>query len=73
MKYLLLKKAEKNCLLLITLLIGSFGYAQIAQRGTATTATTTNSSLAVNKPSGVLAGDVMIANILHNDTSNNIT
>jgi hypothetical protein len=73
MKYLLLKKAEKNCLLLITLLIGSFGYAQIAQRGTATTATTTNSSLTVNKPSGVLAGDVMIANILHNDTSNNIT
>ena len=73
MKYLLLKKVEKNCLLLITLLISSFAYAQIAQRGTATTATTTNSSLTVNKPTGVLAGDVMIANILHNDTSNNIT
>ncbi len=35
----------------------------IAQRGSATTATTTSSSLTINKPTGVVAGDVMIVNI----------
>ncbi len=37
--------------------------AAIAQRGTATTATTTNTNLTINKPTGVVAGDVMIVNI----------
>jgi hypothetical protein len=39
------------------------GWGQIAQRGTATSATTTTLSLTINKPSGVVAGDVMIVNI----------
>jgi len=37
--------------------------AQIQQRGTATSATTTNSSLTISKPAGVVAGDVLLVNI----------
>ena len=37
--------------------------AVIGQRGTATTATTTNTNLTINRPTGVVAGDVMIVNI----------
>jgi hypothetical protein len=42
-------------------------FGQIAQRGTATSATSTNTNLTINKPTGVVSGDVMIVNI----TSNN--
>ena len=35
----------------------------INQRGTATTGTTTGTSLTISKPSGVVAGDVLLANI----------
>lgn len=42
---------------------GSHAFAQIVQRGTATSATTTNTTLTINKPTGVVAGDVMIVNI----------
>ena len=37
--------------------------AQIAQRGTATTGTSTSATVTVNKPTGVVTGDIMIANI----------
>ena len=37
--------------------------AAIAQRGSATTATTNNANLTINRPLGVVAGDVMIVNI----------
>jgi hypothetical protein len=37
--------------------------AQIASRGTATTATTTNNSLVIAKPAGVVQGDIMLVNI----------
>ena len=37
--------------------------AQILQRGSATSATSTSSSITINKPTGVVAGDIMIANI----------
>ncbi|MCX6922136.1 MAG: YDG domain-containing protein, partial [Verrucomicrobia bacterium] len=37
--------------------------AVIAQRGTATTGTTSSTSLEIAKPAGVVAGDIMIANI----------
>src|SRR5205823_12829996 len=37
--------------------------AAIALRGIATTATTTTTTLTITKPTGVVAGDVMIANI----------
>jgi hypothetical protein len=45
------------------LAIGNSVFGQIAQRGTATSASTTNTTLTINKPTGVVAGDVMIANI----------
>ena len=38
-------------------------FAAIALRGSATSATTTNTTLTINKPTGVVAGDVMIVNI----------
>ena len=37
--------------------------AQIAVRGTATTATATTNTVTINKPTGVVTGDIMIANI----------
>ena len=37
--------------------------AAIEQRGSATTGTTVNTSLTIGKPTGVVAGDVMIVNI----------
>lgn len=38
-------------------------FGQIAQRGSATTANSTNTTLTINKPTGVVSGDVMIVNI----------
>ena len=38
-------------------------WGQIAQRGTATTATATNASVTINRPTGVVQGDIMFANI----------
>jgi hypothetical protein len=63
MKNLLLKKVEKSCIVLITLLVGSFGYAQITQRGVATTATSTTTSLVISKPVGLTVNDLMIVNL----------
>ncbi len=62
-------------LLFMTLFLGSTeGWGQIAQRGTATTnaAALSGSSrvLTINKPTGVVAGDVMIASIVQNETDN---
>jgi hypothetical protein len=37
-------------------------FSQIAQRGTATSGTSTNSTLTIAKPTGVVAGDLLIAN-----------
>ncbi|MFM7310452.1 MAG: hypothetical protein ACKOZY_07570, partial [Flavobacteriales bacterium] len=39
------------------------GWSQIAQRGTATSAISTTATVTINKPTGVVAGDMMIANI----------
>lgn len=50
---------------LFTFLAGTV-WGQITQRGTATSGTTTTTSLTVNKPGGVIAGDVMIVNITQN-------
>jgi hypothetical protein len=43
--------------------------AQITQRGSATTATGIT-TITINKPTGVVAGDVMIVNIVQNETNN---
>ena len=48
---------------LILFLAANLGFGQIAQRGTSTTATTATNSLTITKPSGVVAGDIMIVNI----------
>lgn len=66
---------RKYCLpfiFLLTLILGGSlqGMGQIAQRGSATSATTTGTTLAINKPTGVVAGDVMIVNIAQYSTSN---
>jgi hypothetical protein len=47
-------------------------FGQIAQRGTATTASTNaaTSAMTINKPTGVVAGDLMIVSIVQNETDN---
>lgn len=56
---------------IVFLLATSLGYGQIAQRGAATTSTSTNSNtITINKPVGVVAGDIMIANINSTDGNN---
>ena len=74
MKNLLLKKVEKNCVVLVTLLVSSLGNAQIAQRGTATTATSISTTLTINKPTGLTINDLMIVNLAQgNDNTTNPT
>lgn len=66
---LFLKKSKSNFkglfLVLLTLISYSNNlFSQIAQRGAATTATSTNNNtITIAKPAGVVAGDIMIANI----------
>jgi hypothetical protein len=59
--------------LLLTFL-SSTSWGQIAQRGNATTNSATLSgsgrTLSINKPTGVIAGDVLIASIVQNETDN---
>ncbi len=46
-------------------------HAQITRRGTATTnANNGGLSLSIDKPTGIVAGDILIANILQNETDN---
>jgi hypothetical protein len=45
------------------LLVSAQSWGQIALRGTATTNASTSASVTVNKPTGVVAGDIMIANV----------
>jgi hypothetical protein len=64
---------SKAMLLLVFALGGNVVFAQIAQRGSATTATVNaqnSPTLTINKPTGVVAGDVMIVSILQNETDN---
>jgi hypothetical protein len=48
-----------SCLFLSSTVAG-----QITQRGTSTNGTSTNTNLTINKPAGVVSGDVMIVNIV---------
>jgi hypothetical protein len=50
-------------ILLAFVLSSSMVYSQIALRGTATSAINTAASVTVTKPTGVVAGDLMIANV----------
>ncbi len=47
----------------LLLIAASTSWGQIAQRGTATKAISTSASLTITKPTGVVSGDIMIANI----------
>ncbi|HEY4498979.1 MAG TPA: polysaccharide deacetylase family protein [Candidatus Paceibacterota bacterium] len=47
------------------LVVPTSASAAVAQRGSATSATTGDSTLTIAKPTGVVAGDVLIANISH--------
>lgn len=42
---------------------GSEAFGQIAQRGSATSANSTNTTLTITKPTGVVSGDLLIVNI----------
>ena len=46
-------------------------YSSISQRGLATTATSGSGKLTIDKPTGVVAGDVLIVSIVQNDATNN--
>lgn len=75
MKFLFRKNLLKAFLsltfLFATLLLPHHSFAQITQRGSSTTAANQNSTtLTINKPTGVVAGDVLIVNIAQNETSN---
>jgi len=54
----------------LLLINGPEARAQIALRGTATSATTTNKTLTINKPAGVVPGDVMLVNITQTGKKN---
>lgn len=58
-------------IVLTTLVFVNTAFSQITQRGTATTASSTSTSLTINKPTGVVTGDVMLVNIAkENNTAN---
>jgi hypothetical protein len=44
-------------------------FGAIDQRGSATSATTTGTTLTIDKPSGVVEGDLLIVNITHSNTT----
>ena len=56
-------------LIIFMFTFSSLSFGQIAQRGTATTATSTNNTITINKPTGVIAGDIMIVNITSSDNN----
>ena len=60
-------------LMLINLFVCNNALAQIVQRGSATSATSTNTTLTINKPTGVVEGDVMLANISQTDDNDALT
>jgi hypothetical protein len=53
----------KKIVPIIFLVFSLTAFSQIAQRGIATTATSTNSSLTIPKPAGIAVGDIMLVNI----------
>lgn len=63
-------KFDLLALLLGVLIFGGAGEVrgQIAQRGSAEWAATETSPLVINKPAGVVAGDILIVNIVQNET-----
>lgn len=62
-KMQLTKAMSFRILLLIILFCSNSLRSQIALRGTATTSTSTTANITINKPVGVIAGDIMLVNI----------
>jgi hypothetical protein len=58
-----MRKCFSVILFLMLFLCSHDSWAQIALRGTATTSVSTNASVTVNRPTGVVAGDIMFANV----------
>ena len=56
--------------MMANLMLGSAAFAQITQVGSSETATTTSTSLTINKPTGIAIGHVMIATITQADNDN---
>ncbi|MFZ4680709.1 MAG: hypothetical protein ACOYLP_11130, partial [Flavobacterium sp.] len=70
-------RLQRSCFsavfLLLFLLSSSSSWGQIAQRGSSTTAssaTTNNTTITINKPTGVVAGDVLLFSVVQNETDN---
>ncbi len=55
-------------LLMVNLFLLNNAFGQILQRGSSTTSTSTN-NITINKPTGVVAGDVLIVNIVQEDAN----
>ena len=82
MKHYILQKLfqRKSCprwmalsVLVLVMLFSTNLNAQIAQRGTSTTAsaaTTNGTTITINKPTGVVAGDVLLFSVVQNETDN---
>ena len=64
---------RKTIFLVCIGLLGFNSWGQIAQRGSATTATSTTTSVTVNKPTGLVVSDVLIATINQSTNNSNIT
>lgn len=82
MKHYILPKlfTRKSCprwlvlsIIVLNILFSTDVTAQITQRGVSTTAssaTTNNTTITINKPSGVVAGDVLLFSVVQNETDN---
>ena len=51
------------CFCVFAMLMSPGIFAQIAQRGGATTGVSSGATVTINRPTGVVEGDIMIANI----------
>ena len=58
---------------IVAILFRGNAYGQVALRGTATTATTTSTTLTINKPTGLTIDDVMILQIVQSGNGSAIT
>jgi len=68
----ILNKYNIVLVLVVAFFFTNFSFGQIAQRGTATTATSIANTITINKPTGVVQGDIMIANLNSVDTGSNL-
>jgi hypothetical protein len=63
----------KKILPILFLIFAVTAFSQIAQRGVATTATSTGTNITITKPIGISVGDIMIANFSESGDSSNLS